>query len=127
ATMAASPYGKFLPPGQAFQLHADSMPNMIALNWNIADGYYLYRKKFKIIATDGTVGQAHFPKGEIKTDPYFGSSVVYRSNVRVILPYKKVPADGKIALKVTYQGCADAGLCYPPITKKISVSITAAK
>lgn len=125
--VAAGNYGKFLPPDQAFQLHADSKPNSIALNWRIANGYYLYRKKFRIVATNGAVGKARFPKGQTRTDPYFGSSVVYHHKIRVILPYKQIPADGKIVLSVTYQGCAEAGLCYPPITKKLDVPVTAAR
>ncbi|MGH8273778.1 MAG: protein-disulfide reductase DsbD, partial [Gammaproteobacteria bacterium] len=122
--MATSAYGKFLPPDQAFQLQARTMPNAILLDWRIADGYYLYRKKFKIVATHGTVGKAYFPPGETKNDPNFGRSEVYRREVRVTLPYKQIPADGRVALTVTYQGCADAGLCYPPITKHLNIMVT---
>ncbi len=125
--LAAGSYGKFLPPDQAFRLQARTMPNAILLDWRIADGYYLYRKKFKIVATSGTVGKPYFPPGDVKNDPNFGRVEVYRRELRVTLPWKRVPANGRIDLSVTYQGCADAGLCYPPITKHLSVMVHPAK
>jgi thiol:disulfide interchange protein DsbD len=121
--LGASPYGKFLPPDQAFQLNAQPRGQSIVLDWTIHDGYYLYRKHFKIKADSGKIGQTQFPPGEEENDPNFGKVEVYRREVRVAVPVRKVPSSGKLALTVVYQGCADAGLCYAPITKHVTVQM----
>lgn len=123
AALASNPYGKFLSPDQAFQLKASTTAHAIVLDWKIADGYYLYRSKFRIHATHGAVAKAHFPLGVMETDPNFGRVEIYQHAVRVTLPYTTVPTDGKIALAVTYQGCAKGGICYPPVTKHLSLSV----
>ncbi|MDN5865280.1 MAG: protein-disulfide reductase DsbD [Gammaproteobacteria bacterium] len=127
SALGASPFGKYLPPDQAFQLKASAAPDAIYLNWQIADGYYLYRDRFKFAAGSGAIGQAQFPPGKVKNDPNFGRVEVYRHALQVRLPVTSAPANGKVELAVTYQGCADAGLCYAPITKHLSVAIPAKK
>lgn len=119
-------YGRFLPPDQAFRLSARARPGAVALSWRIADGYYLYRKRFKVVAETGGIGTVDFPAGEIKDDPNFGRVVVYRHQVTLQIPVAQRPADGRMKLAVTYQGCADAGLCYTPITKHLAVDLPAA-
>jgi len=119
--------GEFLPPDQAFRLIAQPQgADRIALTWEIADGYYLYRNRLKV-ATDAAVklGELALPTGQSKTDEYFGTQQVYHNELRAILPV--VRSGGASALtvpvRVTYQGCADAGLCYPPITKTLSITL----
>jgi thiol:disulfide interchange protein DsbD len=119
---------EFLDPEVAFVLTADARSaNDIVLNWRIHEGYYLYRERLKVepAGDTKTVGAVVLPKGESHFDEYFGEQEVYRGSLdaSVAVP----PADAKtVQLKVTYQGCADAGLCYPPITKTITVSLEGA-
>jgi len=117
----------FLPPEQAFRFDAlEGGSDRVQLNWEIAEGYYLYRARIKV-ATDSTaaqLGAPEFPPGEFKTDEYFGRQEIYHHELRVAVPVARA-ASGKftLPLQVTYQGCATAGLCYPPITKSVSVTL----
>lgn len=122
---ASSPYGDFLPPDQAFRFSAGVDSGAVVLQWDIADNYYLYRDRFRFKAAAGAFAAVEFPSGKIKQDPYFGKVVIYRGQLSLRLPVKRVPASGKIKLKVTYRGCADAGLCYPPITKVVVLPVSA--
>ena len=119
--------GNFLPPNEAFQLSAAAEgPNRIELVWRIAPGYYLYRDRVKVAASGAIgLGQIVLPQGEKKTDPYFGTQQVYHHALVAMLPVARAASAASIAvpLRVTYQGCADAGLCYPPITKTLEVSL----
>jgi thiol:disulfide interchange protein DsbD len=118
---------KFLPPDEVFHMSgAAAGPNAVRLDWSIRDGYYLYRSRLKVAAADGTaLGPLQLPPGLIKMDPYFGREEIYRHEVAALVPLKRQSAAGPadVSLRVTYQGCADAGLCYPPITKAISVRL----
>jgi thioredoxin:protein disulfide reductase len=116
---------EFIPVDQAFALTADALSvNNLQLNWRIADGYYLYKERIKIEATGSTkaIGALVLPKGENHHDEYFGDQEVYRQSVDAT--FSVPPSDAKtVEVKVTYQGCADAGLCYPPETKTLSISL----
>jgi thiol:disulfide interchange protein DsbD len=115
---------ELLPAEQAFRIAAKVERDTALFGWDIADGYYLYRKKFKFVPrTPGIeVGQAEFPKGELKHDDYFGDMEIYRGHVEVRLPLaRKDTATGEAALEVTVQGCADAGLCYPPHKQTVNL------
>jgi thioredoxin:protein disulfide reductase len=118
---------KFLPPDEVFHVSgAVAGPNAVRLDWTIRDGYYLYRSRLKIAASDGTaLGTLQLPPGLIKMDPYFGREEIYRHALAGLLPVERKSGAGPrdVSLLVTYQGCADAGLCYPPITKTISVHL----
>ena len=126
----ASGEDEFLDPDVAFVLDAaPAGPDAIEARWNIAEGYYLYREKFRFSAGEGsgaTLGEAGFPKGKIKDDEYFGPMEVYYGSVAAIVPVAHAGA-GEVAVDVTYQGCAEAGLCYPPITKTVSLLLPAAR
>ncbi|HSD73966.1 MAG TPA: protein-disulfide reductase DsbD [Steroidobacteraceae bacterium] len=116
---------EFLPPDEAFRFSGEvTGPNTLQLTWQIAPEYYLYKSKIKV-ATDTTLlqlGAPDFPKGEEKTDEYFGTQEVYHHLLDVAVPFSRAgPAAGNFTARVTYQGCADAGLCYPPITKTIDL------
>ncbi|HEY6517004.1 MAG TPA: protein-disulfide reductase DsbD [Steroidobacteraceae bacterium] len=118
---------KFLPVDQVFHVSAAAAaPNAIRLDWSIRDGYYLYRSRLKIATTDGTtLGTLQLPQGQIKMDPYFGREEIYRRQLTALLPVGRSSpgSPGPVSLRVTYQGCADAGLCYPPTTKTLTVSL----
>ena len=119
---------KFLEPDQAFIYQAESAgPDRIIARWQIAKGYYLYRKKFSFTLRDGqglTLGEYTLPAGVAKTDETFGRSEVYYDQVEVALPLHVGPeASRTLTLESHYQGCADAGLCYPPITKTSALTL----
>jgi thioredoxin:protein disulfide reductase len=110
----------FLPPDVAFRVNAVIDGNQVRVRWVIADGYYLYRQRIAIKAEspDLTLAEPAFPKGILKTDPYFGNQEIYQQQVEATVAYTRSDAGAHpLEIKVTYQGCAEAGLCYPPITK----------
>lgn len=122
--------GEFLDPEVAYVLSARAEDgNTIALRWMIADGYYLYRDKFKfaLAETAGvTLESVAIPRGAVKEDPYFGRVEVFYKEARVTLKLRRPAAGPRTAnLEVGYQGCAEAGLCYPPITKKVPLALPA--
>jgi thiol:disulfide interchange protein DsbD len=100
----------------------------VSLRWDIADGYYLYRDKIKVVAPDGaaTLGTPLFPDGKLHVDEYFGEQVVFYGEAVVSVPVSAAPGTRELVLDVSYMGCADAGLCYPPTTKRITVALGAA-
>ena len=110
----------FLPPDVAFRVAARVDGNALRVRWVIADGYYIYRQKIEIKAEspDLVVAAPNLPPGTVKTDPYLGTQQVYTQQVEAVVPYSRIDAGAHpLQIKVTYQGCAEAGLCYPPITK----------
>ena len=112
----------FLPPDVAFRVAARIDGDVVKVRWVIADGYYLYRQKIEVRAEspDLVVSAPKLPPGTVKTDPYLGTQQVYTQQVEAIVPYSRIDAGAHpIQIKVTYQGCAEAGLCYPPITKVV--------
>jgi thiol:disulfide interchange protein DsbD len=117
----------FLSPDQAFRLDAlGEGTDRVRLNWQIADGYYLYRSRIRIeTASSGAqLGTAQFPTGDIKNDEYFGKQEVYHHGLAVFVPVARASGGVlQLPLKVTYQGCAEAGLCYPPVTRMVSVML----
>lgn len=123
---ASAVAGRFLPPGQAFRFGARAAPGAVVLDWHIADGYYLYKSRFKFEAERGVIGAPVFPTGQIEHDPNFGKVTIYRGRLRLKVPVTRVSADGRVAFAVTYQGCADAGLCYAPITRHVSLAMPSA-
>jgi thiol:disulfide interchange protein len=112
----------FLPPDVAFRVAARVDGNVVKVRWVIADGYYLYRRKIEVKAEspDLLVSTPQLPPGTVKTDPYLGTQQVYTQQVEAVVPYSRIDAGAHpLQIKVIYQGCAEAGLCYPPITKVI--------
>jgi thiol:disulfide interchange protein DsbD len=110
----------FLDPNVAFRVSAAVDGNLVRVRWVIADGYYLYRQKIDIQAEspDLEVSAPALPAGTLKTDPYLGTQEIYRQQVEATVTYTRSDAGAHpMEIKATYQGCADAGLCYPPITK----------
>ncbi|WP_323151632.1 protein-disulfide reductase DsbD [Pseudomonas glycinae] len=112
---------EFLPVDKAFVLTSERLDSgETQLFWQIADGYYLYQKRLKF---DGLATQnvTALPEGESHSDEYFGEQPVYRQGLEL-----KIPAAAQGQIKVSYQGCADAGLCYPPQTRVIDLGGKAA-
>jgi thiol:disulfide interchange protein DsbD len=110
----------FLPPDVAFQVAARVDGNVLRVRWVIADGYYLYRRKMEVKAEspDLVVSAPTFPHGILKTDPYLGTQEVFFQQIEGTVAFSRFDAGAHpIQVKVTYQGCAEAGLCYPPLSK----------
>ena len=117
----------FLPPDVAFQFLIEFVnTNTIVARWEMAETYYLYRDKlnFALHDSSGTrLGEVVIPSGEVKHDAYFGSVEVFYESVQASLLLDEAgPRVDQVTLDVTYQGCTDLGLCYPPITKTVTLS-----
>jgi len=130
-SMAGAQSGEdYLLPDQAFQLSAAADgADAVLVKWKIADDYYLYRSKFKFSSNDPAVslGEPGYPDAEIKDDEFFGRTEIYRQQVEIRVPLQRSDEQArKLELTAVYQGCADAGLCYPPQTRKVMVQLAAA-
>src|SRR5438552_1128200 len=105
-----------LEPDKAFRFSARALDaRTVEVRYGIADGYYLYRDRFRFAAEPASValGQPQFPKGQIHEDKFFGKQETYRKEVRIRLPVEAGGAE-RLKLQVTSQGCADLGVCYVP-------------
>ncbi len=110
---------QFLPPEQAFQFSAREVDvHAIEVRFDIAPGYHLYRERFAFAAQPAGVklGVPVLPPGQVRVDEAFGKPMeIYERSVTIRVPVERAPADGKWTLVVTSQGCADQGVCYPPM------------
>ncbi|MDH4259078.1 MAG: protein-disulfide reductase DsbD [Gammaproteobacteria bacterium] len=117
---------QFLPVDEAFIFTAAADGGaQIALDWQVAPGYYLYRHRVSAkTATAGfSLGEIAMPPGKKKTDEFFGEVEVYYHELIATVPVER-PSDGStLEITVGYQGCADAGLCYPPVTKTVTIEL----
>ncbi len=112
---------EYLAPDAAFKLSAHMVDaKTVEVTYIIADGYYMYRDRFHFQAEGATLGVPQFPPGHVKYDVNFQKEVeTYRQRVDIRIP---VDATGKFTLIATGQGCADRGLCYPPMDETLSLS-----
>jgi len=110
---------QFLPPEQAFAVSARMVaPQRVEVLVRITSGYYVYREPFRFSAEGATLGPAELPAGQVKFDNNFQKNVeTYRGELRIALPLAQ--SGGPFKLKVVTQGCADAGLCYPPMSTEL--------
>ena len=116
-----------LDPAQAFKFSARTVDaTTIEAHWQIADGYYMYRNKISFDVEPATVklGAPQFPAGTIKDDENFGKLEVYHNEVSILLPIIQTSGASALTLKVRSQGCADMGVCYPPLSQQALVSLT---
>src|SRR6266478_4112073 len=107
---------ELLEPDKAFRFSARALDaTTVEVSYAIADGYYLYRERFRFAAEPATVrlGEPQFSKGQIHEDKFFGKQEIYRKEVRIRLPLEAGGAE-RLKLLVTSQGCADLGVCYVP-------------
>jgi thiol:disulfide interchange protein len=115
---------EFLPVDQAYVLDYHVNNQQLLLHWTIAEGYYLYEERFKFLLLDKTPLPAQYPQGKMKFDEIFGRETsVHYHKVTATLDLKDKTEP--FALKVEYQGCAEAGLCYPP--QKLNLWVDASK
>lgn len=112
---------EYLKPEDAFRFSASMIDaKTIAVSYAIADGYYMYRDRFKFEVAGAKLGAPEIPSGKVKFDETFQKEVeTYHNGITIRLP---VEAGGAFTLNATGQGCADKGLCYPPMTSTIKLS-----
>jgi len=124
--LAAIHEDDLLPVDEAFVLSANATSaDRIAVEWKIADGYYLYRHRAKAVATDGSrLGALDLPHGEPHEDEFFGRVETFRGRMAGSVPVEAADG-GQVVLKISYQGCADAGVCYPPQSRTLTVAMPA--
>lgn len=122
---AHRPQRVFLPPDEAFGFSYQEDAANVQLTWEIASGYYIYRDKLKFEPLDDgiTIGTVALPPSQPIEDAEFGRVEIYRGMPTVTLPVTRSAAVGD--LRVTYQGCAENGICYPPIKKVIHLGSAA--
>src|SRR5437867_10813460 len=116
AAVRAAGADELLEPDKAFRFSALMLDAAtVDVRYAIADGYYLYRERFRFAAEPAsvTLGPPQFPKGQVHEDKFFGKQETYRKEVRIRLPVEAAGAE-RLRLEVTSQGCADLGVCYVP-------------
>jgi len=122
---AARAEAEFLDPEKAFVFSAAmAAPDTLEMRYRVAPGYYMYRERFGITISPigaATLGEAVYPKGEVKYDPTFEKDMeVFHEDVVIRVP---IAAGGQpFTLTLTGQGCADAGLCYPPMDSSVKLT-----
>ena len=115
-----------LPPDEAFKLTATGQSRQqVDLEWQIADGYHLYRDKTKMESQTEAiqVGAFDLPQGALEHDAVFGDVSVYRNRLKISVPLINQTNQVRIKLFVKYQGCADVGVCYPPQKAVLDVDL----
>lgn len=119
------PTDNFLPVDQAFEFDFIQQDNALIISWNIADNYYLYKDKIKLGGIAVSFSHPTYPASMQIEDEYFGVTDVYFHQLTLRIPLTDVSEDA--VFKIQYMGCAEAGLCYPPVTKEVPLlSVTPA-
>jgi thiol:disulfide interchange protein DsbD len=115
--------GDLLEPEKAFRFSARAAgEDAIEVQFAIAEGYYMYRERFRFEAQGARLGKPEFPQGIAHKDDFFGEQQIYRKEVRIRIP---VQGAGAFDLKVTSQGCADIGVCYVPMESTAALRVAA--
>ncbi|MDM2758181.1 protein-disulfide reductase DsbD [Citrobacter sp. Cpo148] len=111
---------QFVPADRAFVFDFQQNQHDLNLTWQVKDGYYLYRKQISIMPSQADIAEVKLPPGVWHEDEFYGKSEIYRKQLTV--PITVNQAKSGATLTITYQGCADAGFCYPPETKTVPLS-----
>ncbi|MFP7260652.1 protein-disulfide reductase DsbD [Citrobacter portucalensis] len=111
---------QFVPADRAFVFDFQQNQHDLNLTWQVKDGYYLYRKQISITPSQADITEVKLPPGVWHEDEFYGKSEIYRKQLTV--PITVNQAKSGATLTITYQGCADAGFCYPPETKTVPLS-----
>ncbi len=120
---------ELLDPETAFRTSAVmNAQRQLQVQINIAEGYYLYRSKLGLSAEAATIGEMTLPKGKSYHDEFFGDVEIYRGplDIQAAISDYQDDGSGELAIEVRLQGCADAGVCYPPQKQALVVEIPAA-
>ncbi|AVD65633.1 protein-disulfide reductase DsbD [Serratia sp. CY49633] len=115
---------QFVPVDQAFAFDFKQQGSQVTLNWQIRPGYYLYRQQIKLVPQQATLGAFTLPEGLSHKDEFFGEVAIFKQQLNLQVPLQQAAANA--SLSVTYQGCAEAGFCYPPETRIIPLDAVSA-
>lgn len=121
-----SPNGgnQFVPVDQAFAFDFKQQDHQLTLNWQIRPGYYLYRQQIKLVPQQARLGSFELPPGLSHKDEFFGEVAIFKQQLSLPIPLQQAASGA--SLSVTYQGCAEAGFCYPPETRVIPLDAVSA-
>lgn len=119
----ASNDADFLPVHQAFQFKYRQDGNELTLSFDIAEGYYIYQHRFSYQPESLIYGIQPLPRAQEHYDEFFGETFIYRDTVEIIVDLAR--AERGDTLTFTFQGCADAGLCYAPTSHEVRLQATA--
>ena len=111
------PNDQFLPVEQAFVFDFVQQQDQLVVSWTIADGYYLYKDKIKLGGIAVSFSHPSYPASMTIEDEFFGVTEVYFHQLTLRIPLTDISEDAVV--KIQYMGCAEAGLCYPPVTKEL--------
>ncbi|MGH8744590.1 MAG: protein-disulfide reductase DsbD, partial [Burkholderiales bacterium] len=118
-----------LEPERAFRFSAQMLdPAAIEVHYQIADGYYMYRERFRfeVQPVEFSLDKPRLPEGEVHQDPFFGRVETYRRDLKIRLPLKTALGPNQsLTLKAVSQGCADVGVCYTPLEQSAHLSLVA--
>lgn len=122
---AQQPKSKFLPVHQAFNVSAHQQDNLLTLTFGVTPGHYVYKDKIKLTLPDGvSMGTWSFNKTHTMIDdPEFGRVAVFDDDV-VATVKLTASADTNAPISIRWQGCAKAGICYPPETLNTTINLT---
>ncbi len=127
SSLAIAQQDELLPPEQAFKLQAWVENSQVIAEYTIAPGYYMYRDAFQFTnETEGVIfGEPSVPDGKIKQDEFFGEVEIYRDQVAITLPleFENNLSPKLIEIKTAGQGCADIGVCYPPLYQSLKMNL----
>ncbi|WP_394129419.1 protein-disulfide reductase DsbD [Shewanella maritima] len=115
--LSSSNEPELMPVNEAFVFDYKQVGNQVKISWIIADGYYMYRDKLQFSADDAVIGDIELPRGKMHNDEYFGEQEVFYTFVEFPIALKQATKEG--TLKLTFMGCAEGKLCYPPTTREV--------
>lgn len=111
---------RFIPVDQAFAFDFRQQGNQLTLSWQIHPDYYLYRQQIKIVPQNASLGTFTLPEGIAHHDEFYGEVAIFKQQLTLKIPIMQ--AGEQASVSVTYQGCAEAGFCYPPETRVVPLS-----
>ncbi|CNB73708.1 thiol:disulfide interchange protein [Yersinia frederiksenii] len=119
-----SSQSRFIPVDQAFAFDFRQQGDQLTLSWQIHPDYYLYRQQIKIVPQNATLGAFTLPEGIAHHDEFYGEVAIFKQQLTLKIPITQ--ASEQASVSVTYQGCAEAGFCYPPETRVVPLSVVIA-
>ncbi|NVJ60631.1 MAG: protein-disulfide reductase DsbD [Gammaproteobacteria bacterium] len=111
---------EFLEVDQAFSLSVDTYSDELIANWKIEPTYYLYQHQLQVRLKNAKLGTVILPEGKHKTDEYFGEVQTYYKSLQLGIPFELNTSP--VFVEIRFQGCAEAGLCYPPTNRYFKIN-----
>lgn len=110
----------FVPVDQAFPFNYYQQDGKVLLDWQVKEGYYLYQHSLSFSGQNLAIGNVELEDGKPHQDEFFGEVSVYTQPLFVQVPLQNYQEGSQLSVK--YQGCAEAGFCYPPETRVIDIA-----